>query len=226
VNPKTFALVTVIALLCGINGLSQTPDGFDPPKLNFSHRSPSGGPFGFVRGMTKEQIIEKVGKENVTKIEQDALGGCTMLLQTAPKPYSAFSGYAVDVSATEGLLNVMAIGGDIDTSEDGTELKRDYRSVQDQLQSTYGFPTTEDDSVKTGSLWQEPRDFMIGMIKKDRHLKTVWGSIGQPANSSVQLIVLSANAKNTSTGYITLSYSFVGWIEYYDKLKANEGSAL
>lgn len=220
-DQKPAAAAVALILFCGISGFSQTADGFQPQKLHLPHTTAA--PLGFARGMTKEQIVALVGKDNVAATDPNDMGGVVMYLRTAPKPYSAFSDYIVEISPTQGLLNVEAIGKPIDTSEDGSELRSEYIRVKDQLQLTYADPATDEDSLKPGSLYQEQHYFMLGMVKKDRQLLAYWG---QPVNGSIETIFLKANAKDLTTGFITLTYSFVGWHEYYEQLKSKEGSVL
>lgn len=102
-------------------GQSNPLENTQPPKLTID-RAALSGPFGFRSGMSREQIVQAVGKENVAAIDSDALGGVTMFVSTAPKPHAAFTDYVLDVSPERGLLRIEAFSRSIDTSEDGSEL--------------------------------------------------------------------------------------------------------
>jgi hypothetical protein len=148
-------------------------------------------------------------------------------LRTVPKPHEAFREYLLLFSDSDGLLKVLAFSGNIDTARDGTELRGHYDSLKDQLDASYGFPTTDVDRLKGGSLWNEPQDFMMGLLKHDRTLECFWLASDKVAiKDSIAAIQLSAGALDDSTGFVTLGYEFSGWDAYADRLKAKEGSVL
>jgi len=62
-------------------------------------------PFGFHKGMTKDQITSVVGTQNIKEQKGDLL-----VATSAPKPNPIFEQYLLTVSPTQGLLKVMAIG--------------------------------------------------------------------------------------------------------------------
>ena len=226
------AALAAVVLCFESSGFGQKPAPSDPlantqtPRLS-TLRPQVSGPFGLVRGMTKEQILDKVGKSSLGSVENDKAGGVSMFLTTVPKPYKSFVMYQVYVSPTEGLLKIVAFTDFIDTAADGTQLRDAFSSLKDQLQIPYGDPTSQYDYVKGDSIWRESQDFMMGMVKHDRTLSCYWiASDKTPLKDSITAISLKAAAKDSSTGLVMLIYEFAGWSGYAETLDSKEGSVL
>lgn len=117
------------------------------------------GPFGFERGMTKEQIMKLLGAGSLIKAD-----GNVYTFSKVPKPHPLFEEYVLIISPTEGLLKVAAISKDIETSVYGEELKASFEEIRGALTKTYGEGKTYD-FLKYDSIWNEPKDWMMGMLK-------------------------------------------------------------
>ena len=74
------------------------------------------------------------------------------------------------------------------------------------------------DFARPGSLWNKPRDFMMGLLKNDRVL-TAFFKDGHGGH-----VIIEPSATDNSTGYITVSYEYQGWDEYFDRLRAKEAT--
>jgi hypothetical protein len=129
-------------------------------------------------------------------------------LTSVPKPHSAFEAYILQVCPNVGLSWIMAIGKDVSTSSYGIELRSTFNSMREKLEKVYGIGKTTD-VLLPGSIWDEPDDFMMALIKKERFLMTRWEK-GKGANpdSTVTTIGLVAHPGGTNKGYITLEYYF------------------
>jgi hypothetical protein len=95
------------------------------------------GPFGFDYGMTKQQVIDKLGR---TALSKDS--GINVLFNTAPKPHPDFEAYILAFSPEKGLLKVTAVSKNVATSEDGADLRSKYNYFLDALKSKYGKAST------------------------------------------------------------------------------------
>jgi hypothetical protein len=188
------------------------------------------GPFGFQRGMTKDQVIKLVGQKSV---DQGASDGDVLALRTAPKPHPAFEGYLVTISPEKGILRVSAVGVDIRTNVFGQEVRGNFLEMLDAVSSNYGRATNNFDFVTDGSLWGEPQYWMMGLLKKERSLNAYWiskklhpesGAIDLP--NDISAISLSAVAASLEKGYLKLSYEFDGWEAYVDAQKAKQNTVL
>lgn len=178
------------------------------------------GPFGFDYGMSKQQIIRLVGRDAVAKETED-----TLELKTAPKPHSAFELYICVISPQKGLLKVGAIGVDVETSSSGFELRHSFDALEQALTDNYGTPEKTFDFLQAGSIWNEPQDWMMGLLKHDRVLAYYW-SPKPGAIHHIESIGLEAKALSSEKGYIVLSYEFEGFEQYADQKKAQKDQVL
>jgi hypothetical protein len=180
------------------------------------------GPFGFRAGMTRDQILNLVGKGAVVAADtkDDALA-----LNTAPKPHSAFEEYVLTIAPQGGLVRVTAVGKNISTSVYGAELHSQFVDIRDAIAATYGTPKTYD-YLKSGSIWNEQRDFMMGLLKKERALSAYWTGDHPPhdTGAGVSSIGIDGIALSTGVGFIRLVYEFVGWTQYNESVTSKEKS--
>lgn len=169
--------------------------------------SASAGPFGLEKGMTYEQLLAID-----PSISEIAPG--YYKLTTVPKPSPAFESYIVQIHPDHGLYFLKAIGKDIETSTYGIELKAEFDRVKKGLIAVYGEPTGSYDYLRPGSLWDEPRDWMISIIKKERVLIFAWGEDDIPITTDIEKVFLGIDVTSTTSGYILIEYYFAGYSEY------------
>lgn len=153
------------------------------------------GPFGLKMGM------------GIDEIDKDAIEISPGLyrLSKIPKPHSAFETYAVKIGPLSGLCWIKAIGKDIETSVYGTALKSEFEELNAKITKVYGTGDTTD-MLLTGSIWNEPNDFMMALRKNERLLFTVWEN---PKNlEKIVQVGLLASATGSDTGHVSLEYSF------------------
>jgi hypothetical protein len=178
--------------------------------------SASTGPFGLHRGMTKEQVIQLIGRGAITQQANDMIA-----FSTVPKPHPEFRRYLMWFSPSEGLLKIGAFGAPISTNGYGWEVRQGFARVLDALRRTYSMPQ-EYDFLLAGSIWKEPQYWMMGLLKKDRSLTAIWNR-SFVASNELEGIALQALAASSSEGYLLLSYEFEGWEAYRDAKVANAG---
>jgi hypothetical protein len=155
------------------------------------------GPFGSEYGMTKEQIIAAVGQSAVEHHADEP--GDILTLTTAPKPHPDFIEYMVMVSPTQGLMKILAFSETIKTSQYGEGIKNKFGEIQKLLTKTYGSSDNTFDVLRAGSIWEEPQHWMMGLLKKERSLETVWHP---KSTNHIVLLFLEAKASSTETGYL------------------------
>jgi hypothetical protein len=196
------------------------------------------GPFGLERGMTKDQVIRLVGQKNVAeKYAGDKFSGSDMLiLSSAPKPHRAFVAYRLTISPKDGLLRIIAAGVDIPTNGFGRNVQEAFTNIRDAVAASYGQPANDFDYVETGSLWTEPQYWMIGVLKKERTLSSLWlpGPLSyDPEGTSLKVnehklpynldaISLVVVARSTEMACLRLIYEFEGYGAYADSKEATE----
>jgi len=174
------------------------------------------GPFGLEMGMSIKKIDPKAkevspGMYTTSKV---------------PKPHSAFENYVVQVGKKNGLCWIKAIGKDISTSSYGIELKSAFSSMSEKLSKTYGKNETTD-LLMPGSIWKEPNEFIMAMIKKERFLMAIWDKEkGSKLKGNLKQIGLIAKPGGRSKGYLSLEYSFLNSEACDKEIAAQEDDAL
>lgn len=70
------------------------------------------------------------------------------------------------------------------------------------------------DWLPSGSIWKEPEDFMMGLLKKDRILNTYWTKKeGSTLKDDLSEIGLQTFALSQDKGFLVLRYSFNNFSE-------------
>jgi hypothetical protein len=153
----------------------------------------------------------------------DSIGGKKGFFKAArvPKPHSAFESYTLAISPKQGLCKVVAIGVDIRTSVYGAELVSQFDAIEQMVTEKYG-RAQRHDFLRSGSIWNEPRDWMMGLLKKERALTTFWTREEIPAlPPALGAIELEANALSSEKGYLILSFEFANFDVCSAELKTN-----
>jgi hypothetical protein len=164
--------------------------------------------------MTKEQIVAILGSKALTRVDGDAY-----TFSTAPTPHPEFEEYMCLISPEKGLLKVFASTRNIETNDFGEALKDKFERIQAGISKVYGRGDSFD-HLQEGSIWNEPRDWMMGLLKHERTLATYW-KLNTPQDH-ITIIVLEATALSREKGYLSLAYEFEGWEQYVDRKKEKQ----
>lgn len=157
----------------------------------------SAGPFGIEQGMQKEQLKNTKETERPFKFSI-----------SPPKPHSRFETYVVKIHPQTGVCMLLASGVTISTSVYGTELRNEFDSIREQLSSIYGRSDVVD-YLKSGSMWDSPEYWMIGLLKKERFLQASWDKKNNAAlKDGIVEILLSTFVGSTDKGWLKLQYRF------------------
>jgi hypothetical protein len=164
--------------------------------------------------MTKEQIVAILGGKALTRVHDDAY-----TFSTAPSAHPEFETYICFISPEKGLLKVVALSKDIETNSFGEAVKDRFEQVQAGLSKAYGQGNLYD-YLKEGSIWNEPQDWMMGLLKDERTLEAFW-QLNLPQDH-ITIIALKAVAISREKGYLSLGYEFEGWEQYVDSKKEKQ----
>jgi hypothetical protein len=178
------------------------------------------GPFGFEAGMTKEQIIAKLGSKNVKRTSGDDIVSFT----TAPIPHPDFNEYALRFAEDGRLIQIIAFTGPISSNDSGDQVKEKFAEISKALHTKYG-EAFDVDRLTPGSIWHDPNDWMMGLLKKDRNLESLWATPDQKLPHQLTGIMLEAEALTRSAAVITLTYQFEGFAKWADKQQNKKDSA-
>jgi hypothetical protein len=147
------AVGLAISVPMGIRLLAQSTSG----------GSVTPGPFGLSMGMSEKELR--------SMMKLDSVKGSRGVYETkgVPNPSSEFENYRLTVSPKQGLCKIAAYGITITTSAYGSELKGDFKTVEGLLAEKYGKHKPYD-FLNAGSIWNAPREWMMGLLKKERSL--------------------------------------------------------
>jgi hypothetical protein len=161
------------------------------------------GPFGLTAGISKQSIEKAAGP--LTAIDGQPYIYAT---KKVPNPLTHFENYGLEILPKAGLCQIRAIGVDVTTSSHGIELVAKFNELAKLLEAGYG-KYERGDFLRRGSIWKEPEDWMMGLVKKERVLQGAWGeSEGSTLKNQVKQILLTAVATRSDRGYLTLQYKF------------------
>jgi hypothetical protein len=158
------------------------------------------GPFGTEMGMSKEELGIKGTNEEISTFKWK--------LASLPKTSKLIDFYVVTVTPKNGLCAIRAVGKDVTTSAYGTQLRSAFEKINKSLQKKYSKGESYD-FLNAGSIWDDERDFMMGMLKKERHLAYSYKEEnGSTMVENVSSVFLAAGALSKQKGYVAINYSF------------------
>lgn len=212
--PLAITAMAMLPLLLGCNAKSTTTQSSAvPQKTPAPTPIPKAvlvydGPFGLKMGMTIEEL-EKIG---AVKTEDESIYSVSKV----PVPNPSFDGYGVKATKETGLCKILAFTPSTNTNSFGDGIKSVHEDLKESLTKKYGKPEKEFNFVKTGSIWREREDFMMGLLKGDRYLSAYWESSDSTTQSktsvilpnNIQSISLKGVATSSDKGYIALNYEF------------------
>lgn len=187
---------SALALIACVMRLDQ--GSFSSESIAAAQGSPDeAAPFGLTKGLSVSQVGGK------------AVGSGGMYrLTSVPKPHPAFESYLAQIAPKTGLCFLKGVGKTIQTNVFGSTLRIEYTKLRDQVSQTYG-KYKESDSVLPGSIWTDPEDFMMGLLKKDRVLASQWDmTTGSTLKRSLKTILVGVQAQSQESGWIFIEYYF------------------
>jgi hypothetical protein len=194
-------LVTSLLVLLSFPMLGQEPSGDSLP-----------APFG-IRMNAKKDQLGKIKKEYARYLFE---------LATVPKPHRIFESYIAQATPKSGVCYVKAISVDIQTSAYGGELRSRFDEIKELVASVHGTPRVVD-YLKSGSIWNEPRDWTMALRQKERALMANWSAEdGLIMKYGLKQIIVAAAALDTNTGYVVVEYYFDNYDACEAEAKASE----
>ena len=158
------------------------------------------GPFGTSEGMTKSDL----GITSSTK----ELGLYKYRLTDLPKTSRLFESYVVQVTPQHGLCYIKAVGVTVSSSRYGEGVRTVFDRVNTALSKKYTSGNLQD-FLRTGSIWDEPEDFMMGLKQKERILAGYYDEEeGSVMVENIEKAYLRALALSNDKGYIVVDYFF------------------
>ncbi len=175
------------------------------------------GPFGLDMGTP----LAELNKQMTLKLEKSGFYSTP----SVPKAHPDFDDYRLIVTPVHGLCKIVAFSKSISTSIYGTELVSKFSELESALTTKYG-NSKRYDFLRQGSIWNEPRDWMMGLRKKERTLASFWTSENRELPDNVHTIKLEAFAIGTDKAMLNLGYEFKNSNSCIDWIKSQKDSAL
>lgn len=176
------------------------------------------GPFGLEKGMSFNEIKKACGGKEPVKVDEG------IYYVEPPKQHPLFDKYVAFIDEKEGLHFLKGIGKDITTSGYGFDLKNNFEDLEKSVSKTYG-KDYKLDVLLPGSIWDEPKDFMMSLLKEERALMAEWSKdYGSTIPDDIESICIAAYAVNSSTGYLVIEYSFTNHNSIKARKTAEEDS--
>lgn len=183
---------------------------------------PGVGPFGLQIGLTK-QIIEDMTGVELNLVDEDSNLYTT---DSVPKKNSDFDSFGLVISPVVGLCQIRAISDETSTDSHGLTIKSKVENISASLTSIYGKGKVTD-VLLPGSIWREPRDWMMGIYKEERYFGTEWkGTKEHPLKNDLQSIVIQARSSGSDSGRVYLQYNFKNIDECIKEKKSKQSSSL
>ncbi|HEY3160408.1 MAG TPA: hypothetical protein VGJ78_15695 [Vicinamibacterales bacterium] len=155
-------------------------------------------PFGLKQGMSVEQLGGQAA----------SVGGGMYKLTSVPLPHPDLEFYVAQVSPRSGLCYIKGVGKAVRTSAYGTELRRRFENMRDEISVTYGRYRTVD-LLLSDSMWEGPRDWMAGLAERERLLFAHWNEETRATlRPHLTSVFVGASAKNSESGYLVVEYYF------------------
>ncbi|MEE9871578.1 MAG: hypothetical protein PBV86_12440 [Delftia lacustris] len=161
------------------------------------------GPLGVKMGLTKAEL-EAAG------IVFTPVASAPLLYRAASAPAASgsFDDYVYYIGDEAGLCRIAAWTPVREVNQFGEQVVSAFDELQSALTEKYGKPK-EYKFVQRGSIWNESRDFMMGLSKEERTHAAVWEpSQKRTLPQDVEAIALAAKAFNISSGAVKLTYEF------------------
>lgn len=177
------------------------------------------GPFGLDMGMNIEQL------KSITNIEgnnNDEVFKCTKV----PNPSSIFDAYYISVDGKVGLYRIMAVVNLNQLSNYGDQIKTNFNYIEELINNKYG-KGTRYDFLKANSLWKDPNEWTMSLLKKERVLNDFWlNSDGLNMPDHINSIALAGVAFSRTSGGVSLTYEFTNIDDAIKNKKNKQGSSL
>ncbi|MDG5494533.1 hypothetical protein [Niveispirillum sp. BGYR6] len=176
--------------------------------------SATAGPFGQEAGQQKNQI-------NVIK-------------EIAPfkyeikpkKTHSAFKLYIAYAHPSTGMCLISGIGLTKINDKYGTETRKVFEDLREQLSRVYGASGTYN-IIEKDAIWKDDDEWMMSIYKNERTYEALWDKESHPhLKDDIEEILLYISALNDSSGYVTVRYRFSNWDKCKTAIQNSQADAL
>lgn len=165
-------------------------------------------------GMTLEEVTKVVGVKNIVLDKNDLYDVTKEVSTTNPFPKLSLL-----ISKKYGLIRIIGFTAPKQTNIYGDKLKEEFSSFYDMLSKKYG-EGTKFDNLKSGSIWNEPQDYMYSLVKGERDLECYWvPGYGATFNTpDLESIILKIVIIDKNNYFLGLKYELINFTKYAEEL--------
>ena len=148
------------------------------------------------------------------------------ICKSAPRPHSAFETYLLQYVGEIGVCTIKGLGKIIRNDAYGTRTISAIDKLHDQLAKKYG-EGKKRDLLRHGSIWNEPRDWIMGIRKRERIYAYTWFTKTdgfQPVGNVKQLTVV-AKADRSGGGYAVVEFNLTTTNKCDKKIEEDESKS-
>lgn len=180
------------------------------------------GPFGLHFGMSKKQLETATGGN----FKSNGVEGLYKSI-SVPLPNSSFEMYTFVITEKHGLCKITAVGKNIQTNSFGNQVISEFQAIETALIKKYG-KNKNFNYLKSGSIWKDSNDWMMGLLKEERELVSFWDEeeSGHKLVDGINAIQLKAHALNSGTGFLKLVYESTAYTDCAESIRSVSNSSL
>jgi len=143
-----------------------------------------------------------------------------------PNGNSSFDDYRLLITPQDGLCKIVAWTPEISSNSFGEAVEAKFDDLFEALTNKYG-NSKKFDFLRSGSIWDEPEDWMMGLVKDDRTLVAYWDEEEHSTlPTELNAIMLKAIGVDPNTALISLSYEFSNFRKCNGWIKSQQNSSL
>jgi hypothetical protein len=139
-----------------------------------------------------------------------------------PASHPGMDYYIIQAEDGIGTCWVKGMGKDLTTNSRGSAIRTAVDDLADQITVSYGKPETID-YLSRGSIWDEPGDWMMGLLKDERTYAYIWDE-GGSYKANVISVFVGASAVRSDTAYAVVEFSYSNLDKCEAALKTRESS--
>ena len=136
-----------------------------------------------------------------------------------PKGNSKLTEYDLLITPKSGLCKIVGYTDTIYSNSFGNQLISEFEFFENALNKKYG-NGEKYDFVKSGSIWDEEKYWMMGLYQKERYLTSIWNKEKDNLPIHLNYIALDTHARTTGEGVVTLNYEFINTDKCYEEQDA------
>jgi hypothetical protein len=179
----------------GSSSITSVPES---PIAEPDRSSQRDGPFGVIMGSEPDSY------PGCRAGSRSGYYNCT----TLPRPRPDIEEYVLESWLGTGVCFVKGWTGSIPTDSFGTELRMRVDEMARQLGQIYRIGNKRD-MLLTGSIWNEPREWMMGLLKKERMYSYFWEGKGDISlKGDVIKAYVGASPLASDRGYVVVEFYF------------------